>query len=374
VFGCFWQHDGSARGRDGIGRGNCFVIAGIVAEVAWMNRPVFFPILFRLYQPKNGATKPELAHEMTAVLTRAVHPRRLHLVVDAAYRSPVWRRLPAAVTFTTRLASNAVLYAPAPPPTGKRGRPRTKGERLGTAADLAATLGFGQATITRYGTTATVQLAQTSCLWYGSLHAVAVRVILVREHGSNKPYDIALVTTDLSTSAQAIVCRYARRWSVEQSIKDGKDLRGAGDAQNRLPKAVQRTVPFTMLAQTILLLWYAHAGNTEADIAARSASAPWYQHKTHVSLDDMLIAFRRARITTVPAAHAAIEQITVTRRDQRPGSGIAAKLQVPVGPCIWCPANQGCDGRACVQAGVRRPGSPRCDAPVRRFGASADRA
>jgi hypothetical protein len=26
----------------------------------------------------------------------------------------------------------------------------------------------------------------------------------------------------------------------------------------------------------------------------------------------MLIAFRRARITTVPAAHAAIEQITVT--------------------------------------------------------------
>jgi len=24
VFGCFWQQDGSARGRDGIGRGNCF--------------------------------------------------------------------------------------------------------------------------------------------------------------------------------------------------------------------------------------------------------------------------------------------------------------------------------------------------------------
>jgi hypothetical protein len=95
VFGCFWQHDGSARGRDGIGRGNCFVIAGIVTGVAWMNRSVFFPVLFRLYQPKNGPTKPELAHQMTAVLTRAAHPRRLHLVADAAYRSPVWRRLPA---------------------------------------------------------------------------------------------------------------------------------------------------------------------------------------------------------------------------------------------------------------------------------------
>lgn len=84
-----------------------------------------------------------------------------------------------------------------------------------------------------------------------------VRVILVRECGSDKPYDIALVTTDLQASAEAIVGRYARRWLVEQSIKDGKDLFGASDPQNRLPKAVQRTVPFAMLAQTIPLLWYA---------------------------------------------------------------------------------------------------------------------
>src|SRR5262249_37085594 len=156
--------------------------------------------------------------------------------------------------------------------------------------------------------TVTVEVAQASCLWYGSLHTVAVRVILVRERGSGKLYDIALVTTDLKASPDAIVGRYAHRWSVEQSIKDGKDLLGAGDAQNRLPQAVQRTVPFTMLAQSILLLWYARAGNPEADTAARRASAPWYQHKTHVSLDDMLIAFRRTRITTVPAAHRPIEQ------------------------------------------------------------------
>jgi hypothetical protein len=28
VYGAAWQHDGSAKGRDGIGRGNCFVVAG----------------------------------------------------------------------------------------------------------------------------------------------------------------------------------------------------------------------------------------------------------------------------------------------------------------------------------------------------------
>jgi hypothetical protein len=31
-----YQHDGSAKGRDGIGRGNCFVIAGVVVAVPFL--------------------------------------------------------------------------------------------------------------------------------------------------------------------------------------------------------------------------------------------------------------------------------------------------------------------------------------------------
>jgi hypothetical protein len=249
VFGCFWQHDGSARGRDGIGRGNCFVIAGITAAVPVMGREVSFPLLFRLYRPKHGPSKPDLARAMTGVLARALPHRRVHVVVDAAYRSPTWRTLPLAVTLTTRLATNAVLYAPAPPRTGRRGRPRTKGARLGTPADLAVAATWTTTTISRYGASSTVQVATVDCLWYGSLGPV-----LVRESGSPHSYDIALVTTDRAATAEAIVCRYASRWSVEQAIKDGKDLMGAGDAQNRLRRAVERSVPVAMLCQTILVL------------------------------------------------------------------------------------------------------------------------
>jgi hypothetical protein len=67
---------------------------------------------------------------------------------------------------------------------------------------------------------------------------------LVRDLDQTKPYTLALATTDLTTPGGQIVARYASRWSVEQSIKDGKDLLGAGDAQNRLPAAVQRTTPW----------------------------------------------------------------------------------------------------------------------------------
>lgn len=303
VHAAFWQHDGSARGRDGIGRGNCFVICGIACEVPFMGREVFFPLLFRLYRPKRGPSKPELAHQMVKALTAALHPRRMHVIADAAYRSQLWRTLPATVSFTTRLPANATLWAPAPPPTGKRGRPRTKGARLGNPADLAKAACWQQVTIDYYGKTHTVHLALITCLWYGSLGKVPVHVILVRAANSTKTYDIALVTTDLHTTAEQIILRYAARWSIEQSIKDGKGLLGAGDAENRLPNAVARTVPFTMLCQSVLICWYARAGTATADITEHRKRRPWYTTKRHASLDDMLIAFRRARITIVSAGH-----------------------------------------------------------------------
>jgi hypothetical protein len=303
VFAAFWQHDGSARGRDGIGRGNCFVVFGISCWVELVGRPVFFPLLLRLYQPKRGPSKPQLARAMAGIFARVMHPRAVHLVADAAYRSKLWQTLPCGWSFTTRLAANATLYAPAPPPTGKRGRPATKGTKLGKPTDLAAAATWTQVTISYYGDTCTVELAVVRCLWYGSLGKLPVQVILVRKLGSTRSYDIALVTTDPDAPAEQVVVRYAARWPVEQSIKDGKTLLGAGDAQNRLPAAVARTVPFAMLCQTTLILWYHRAGTAEADLTTRRAMSPWYRHKTRISLHDMQTAFRRARITVVSAAH-----------------------------------------------------------------------
>ncbi len=260
VFGVAWQHDGSAKGRDGIGRGNCFVIAGLVVTVPFTDRKVSLPVLFRLHQPKVDGSKPEQARHLVDLLAGAFSDRQVHVVADNAYRSRTWRTVPGNVTFTTRLAHNAAVYAPAPPRTGKRGRPAVKGPKLGTPADLAASATWTEATVTCYGQIATVQLAVITGLWHGSLGQLPVQVVLVRTTASAKPYDIALVSTQLSATPATIVQRYADRWSIEQSIKDGKDLLGVGQAHNRLPAAVARTVPFMMLTLTILTLWYHHAG------------------------------------------------------------------------------------------------------------------
>jgi hypothetical protein len=302
VHGAKYQHDGSAKGRDGIGRGNCFVIVGVVAAVPFLARQVCLPVLFRLHIPKTSASKTEQARTMVDLLAQALPGRTIHVVGDALYRGPAWRGLPARVTFTTRLAANAVLHRPEPARTGRRGHPAWKGERLGTAADMAATTTWTRTRVTRYGVTEDVDMAVITCLWWGSLHRTPIRVVLVRDTGEARPYTLALATTDLTSTGEQIVARYASRWSIEQSIKDGKNLLGAGDAQSRLPAAVERTTPLGLANLTILVLWYDQAGQPTADLGSRRRAAPWYRHKRHVSIEDIIIAFRHARITEDTAA------------------------------------------------------------------------
>src|SRR5262249_54500447 len=147
-----------------------------------------------------------------------------------------------------------------------------------------------------YDTVEEVCVAGTVCLWWGSLHRTPVKVVLMRRADSARPYDWALVTTDTVATAEAVVIRYGARWSIGQANRDGKEVLGAGQTQSRLKRAVERSVPFVMTCQTIAVLWYAQTGQAASDLTVRRTQAPWYRQKTHISMTDILAAFRRARI------------------------------------------------------------------------------
>jgi hypothetical protein len=309
VHGAFYQHDGSATGRDGLGRGNCFVILGLAVNVPFMTRTVLLPLLFRLNLGKQGPSKVEQARTMVGLIARAFPDRRIDVVADALYRGKAWRDLPPRITFTTRLASNAALsQRPAPQPPGTRGHPRWKGEKLGSLAQIAAGACGETVSVTAYAKTTAMQIAVIDCLWWGSLHRTPVRLVLAREPTSKKLYDIALITTDLAVSGTDLVAGYSWRWSIEQTIRDCKLLLGVGDARNRLQAAVERTVPFQMLCLTILYCWYATAHRETAALTDYREQHPWDRRKAHVSVDDMLVAFRRQRIKDKSADHATSRQ------------------------------------------------------------------
>jgi hypothetical protein len=247
--------------------------------------------------------------DLVRLLAGAFPGRPVHVVADAHYHGPALKDLPAGVTWTTRLPRNAVLYAPAPPRVRKPGRPPRKGPRLGTPADLAAAATWTRAAVHIYGRDTAEDLAEVTCLWYGCLDTITVRVILARDADTT----LALVTTDLAAPAAALVERYAGRRGIEQAFSDARTVPGAGEARTRARRAVERTVPFAMLVHTLVITWYARHGHDPAGIAARRAAEPWYAGKREPAFEDMLTGLRRvlitARISGGSAAHPGPEQI-----------------------------------------------------------------
>ena len=84
VHHAFWTHDGAAQGPAKLGRGNRWVIVGIVVRLPFCSHPVCLPILFRLWAGKGTASPVELAGQMLSLLTKAFPHNDIHLVGDAA--------------------------------------------------------------------------------------------------------------------------------------------------------------------------------------------------------------------------------------------------------------------------------------------------
>lgn len=135
VWGAHYLHDGSQPAGQGKRTrwGNCWVQVGLVVELPCLGgRSVCLPVLLRLFRPRdethpNRRSQPELARDMIELVLRRLPLRTVHLLFDGAYATKAWRGLPEHVTVTTRVRATAALYAPAPAPSGKRGRPALKG-------------------------------------------------------------------------------------------------------------------------------------------------------------------------------------------------------------------------------------------------------
>jgi Transposase DDE domain len=236
-----------------------------------------------------------LARELVDLLAAALPDRRLSVTADAAYRGKPLHGMPANVRFVSRLLANADLTGPTPPPTGKRGRPRLRGHPLGKPADLAAALQWRTTTVARYGEQVTVEVASVLGQWYGSWHTTPLRIVLVRRPG-RKGFDIALYCTDPDAPDEEVIAEYAGRWPIETAFQNAKQHTGAGQAHNRLQAAVERTTPFALLVQSLVIVWYALHGDPSADVGRRLRQAPWYQTKTDPSYQDMIATLRRVII------------------------------------------------------------------------------
>jgi hypothetical protein len=155
-----WFHDGSAPGPAKTGYGNTWVVAAVVVKLPMISRPVAVPVLAKLViKNTNSASRLWLARRMAEAIAGVLPGRGIRVVADSACAGGELKKLPPAVTWTTRLRKDAALHELPPARTSRRGRARTRGDRLPALDKLAATTAFTPVTVTRYGKTAAISAA-----------------------------------------------------------------------------------------------------------------------------------------------------------------------------------------------------------------------
>jgi hypothetical protein len=299
VFGAGMHHDPllSCRRTAVTNWGHCWVVLGVLLKVPFCGDRWFcLPVLFRLYVPKKVAgrkrlayrTKPELAVEMLRLLCGRHEGRHFHAVGDSGYGGKsVLLNLPGNCGLTSRIKMDARLYD-APPPrrkSRKGGRPRKRGERLPTPAGMLARRCRHLAPDI-YGRRDRSRVSECVARCYAApdrpLKVVAVEPLA----GGRKPQ--AFFSTCPDDTAEAVLTRYAARWSMEVTNHDAKGQLGFEEPQGWTRRAVQRTAPVAMLLYSLVVLWFSREGHRHYEPPHR----PWYPGKAQASFADMLATLR----------------------------------------------------------------------------------
>ena len=299
VFGVGMHHDPllSTRRTSVKSQAHCWVVLGVLLRPPFCGGRWFcLPILFRLYVPKKAAedkrlpyhTKPQLAVQMLDLLCGRFGDRQFHAVGDCAYGGKsVLLELAGNCGLTSRLVTDARLYDAPPPRSGRRkaGRPRKRGTRLPSPERMLAGR-CRRLTLDIYGRKDRSRVAECVARVYAAperpLKVVAVEPLT----GGRKCQ--AFYSTCPDDDAEAVLTRYAARWSMEVTNHDAKGQLGFEQPQGWTRRAVQRTAPVAMLLYSLVVLWFSREGHRHY----RPPNRPWYPGKTGASFADMLSTLR----------------------------------------------------------------------------------
>jgi len=306
VFGAAMHHDAvrSTRKKAVLSFGHNWVILSIVIRFPFAPRKWFsVPVLWRLFRTEKDCAatgepyrkRAELALEMIELLAKWLPHRTISVVGDTAYGGgSVLGHLPDNVHLESPLRMDAALYGPAPvSASGTRGRPRKKGERLPTPQEVADdnSIPWRQCVVYIYGSLVLTNVKQFRALWYKAGGSRLLNIIVIRDP-SGRRWDSAYYSTDLQATAEELIERYARRWTLEVTFRDVKQHLGFEDSPSRTEKAVRRTAPLALFLYGLVVLWFAKHG--EAYERYSRFFMPWYRQKQESSFEDMLRALRFA--------------------------------------------------------------------------------
>lgn len=258
----------------------------------------------RYYQQRRRTpqTLLERSEQMLKLLRRWLPTAVVVVVGDSAYAALdfLHQMQQLKLTFITRLRMDAALYDPAPPYSGK-GRPRKKGQRLSTLAQVLVdetTIWTSLSLLWYDGHERPMEVTSASAVWFHTgKAAVPIRWVLVRD--PLHTYDpIALLSTDPHSDPLSIVNWFVQRWQLEVTFEEARRHLGLETQRQWSDKAIARTTPLlfglfswvTLVAHTLYALhpsttprqaaWYPKLLPTFADALALVRQHLWSAYPT----------------------------------------------------------------------------------------------
>ena len=175
--------------------GHCFVslLLSIPVKDSLGCRYLSFPVAYRMWTKEQ--TKLEMAADLVrSAMTYLDAQRRVILCCDSWYPKGCVKQLVeeyANLTIICNVRSDTALYALPPKPTGKRGRPRSRGERLSFES-------FEQIKVPESGLCAGVRPVKTNLFGSRTVYAISTkskdgkgyRLFLCTENPQNLSFDL----------------------------------------------------------------------------------------------------------------------------------------------------------------------------------------
>jgi hypothetical protein len=316
VYGTGMHHDPliSSRAKPLVSWGHDWVVLCLViVHPFWAPTKVFaLPITMRLYRNRQGLTKgkkgktkaakrkadpnhrtrPQLAIELISLVATWFPQDDILVTGDSAYGGKsVLSHLPANVHLISHVHPKGALYAlPEPRSKKSKGPPRKKGARLPGMAQWAADAErtWTELAFDQFGLHATLQVKTQQALYYKAGGQRLLTIVLTRDLHGKRP-DQMFYCTKLDWDARQILSAYACRWAIECTFENCKQFLGLEDPANRLPLAVKRTAPMSLLLYALVVVWFHQGGHRFLRIPYR----PWYCSKREPSFADLLTTVRR---------------------------------------------------------------------------------
>jgi hypothetical protein len=265
------------------------VILALRVRAPWAGEPLALPVMVCLRRKGDEQlTLVELAVAMILQLTKWLPHHRFRVVADGAYASLLRYDLPRSVVIT-RLRRDAALNDLAPPRTGRRGRPRTKGDRLPTPPQLAAAVtDWTSAQVCVRGQMVERLLWSRTLLWYETAHSRPLLLVIVRDPTGHQ-HDDYFITSDIAMTPAEVASLYSDRWAIEDTNRGLKQLLGIQNPQSWVGDGPERVVSLAGWLYSAIWHWYlvVHADRPSWP------DRPWYSSKRAPSFADALAALRR---------------------------------------------------------------------------------